>query len=45
MLEYSKTVLKKEGDNENIKHVIFFVLVNYLKLIHPTLPYVTEELY
>jgi len=35
----------KKQTNKETKKVLFFVLVNSLKLLHPFIPFVTEEIY
>ena len=37
--------LSKGNMNETIKKVLIFVLTNVLKMLHPFMPYVTDEIY
>ena len=37
--------LSKSNMNETTKSVLYHVLVNILKMLHPFMPYVTEEIY
>jgi len=39
-IEYSKT-----KDDESVKKVLSFVLLNSLKLLHPFMPFITEEIW
>lgn len=45
-IEYSKDVNEddKELFNSN-RQTLFFVLENFLRLLHPVMPYLSEELY
>ena len=45
-LEYSKTVDK--ADNKAVKenqNVLFYIMESFLRLIHPTMPFLSEDLY
>jgi valyl-tRNA synthetase len=44
-LELAKIRLYGEGDSRSVLSVLLFVLAQSLKLLHPYLPYVTEELW
>lgn len=43
-LEIAKIELK-EGENENTRAVLYFVLENILRLAHPLIPFISEELW
>jgi valyl-tRNA synthetase len=47
-LEKSKPYLKKDADIEDkrrTQNVLFYVLLTSLKLLHPFIPFITEEIY
>jgi len=44
-LEASKNQLKDEKLKENTQKILLYVLSNSLKLLHPFMPYVTEEIW
>ncbi|MES0489032.1 MAG: valine--tRNA ligase [Leptospirales bacterium] len=44
-LELSKTSLKDSETAETTRYVLNFVFLNSLKLLHPVMPFITEELY
>lgn len=46
-LEFSKITLNSDNDGivENTKNILYSMLENILKLLHPFMPFVTEEIY
>lgn len=44
-LETSKKQLGEEATKENTAHILLFILRESLKLFHPFIPFVTEEIY
>lgn len=44
-LEYSKTVLDDETRSLTVKTVLFHVIETGLRLLHPMMPFISEELY
>src|SRR3989344_1640661 len=44
-IEKSKKQMGKEENKETTKKVLFFVLLNLLKILHPFVPFITEEIY
>ena len=39
-IEYSKT-----KNTDEVKQVLFFIVANIIKLLHPFMPFITEELW
>ncbi len=44
-IEFSKVVLYGDGDKEETVNCLFFAFENVLKLLHPFMPFVTEEIW
>jgi len=44
-IEESKKQLQNEKEKEKTLKILFFVLLNSLKLLHPFLPFITEAIY
>jgi len=44
-IEASKKQLDNPNQKETTKKILFYVLVNSLKLLHPFTPFITEEIY
>ena len=45
-IELAKIRLQKEGDESNgVKRVLIYVMTNTLKLLHPFMPFITEEIW
>lgn len=44
-LETSKKQLQNPELNESTQKILFFVIINSLKLLHPFMPFITEEIY
>lgn len=44
-IEISKTQLAKPENQEQTKKVLSYVLLNSLKILHPFMPFITEEIY
>ena len=45
-LEYSKTINKDDKASlEHTHNVLFYVLETFLRMLHPTMPFISEELY
>ncbi len=45
-IEKSKSqILKSKTEKEKTQKILFYVLVNSLKILHPFVPFVTEEIY
>lgn len=46
-IELSKNTLfeGKENETQNTKAVLHYILLNALKLLHPVMPFITEEIY
>ena len=44
-IELAKPRLSGDGDRERPQRVLLYVLTNILKLLHPFMPFITEEIY
>ena len=44
-LEKSKEQMKDEEQKENTQEILSYVLINSLKLLHPFMPFITEEIW
>lgn len=44
-IEMTKEVLQGEGDNHTTKSILVYVLDQFLRLLHPIMPFVTEEIW
>lgn len=44
-IEISKIRLQGEGNSDDVKSVLVYVLTDILKLLHPFMPFITEEIY
>ena len=44
-IEQSKTQLQEKKLQKNTTTILLFVLINSLKLLHPFMPFITEEIY
>ncbi len=44
-IEQSKTQLQNSALKENTEKILFYVILNSIKLLHPFMPFITEELY
>ncbi len=44
-IEISKKQMTKEEKKENTREILLYVLLNSLKLLHPFVPFITEEIY
>jgi valyl-tRNA synthetase len=44
-IEISKKQLQDESLHENTEYILFYVLEQTLKLLHPFIPFVTEEIW
>jgi valyl-tRNA synthetase len=44
-LEVSKTQMQDKKLKENTQKILFYVLTNSLQLLHPFIPFVTEEIW
>jgi valyl-tRNA synthetase len=40
-----KQILEGKNKKENTEKILFYVLLNSLKLLHPFIPFITEEIY
>ena len=44
-IEEAKGQIKEENSAENTKKILIYVLATSLKILHPCMPFITEEIY